>query len=497
MPQGTNEKITEDIINGIEEKVWEMNEIYTEKQTGNLTVVRNVIKRIGPGTSTAKLTINLLQGDQRDIGADIYASVLDSMVGEIVGAESLEFGSGTMFGGKPISISLAGSNLEELKAAKTELKKHLLEDNDFMNVSDNDPLGIKEINIHLKENAYLMGFSYGSIMKQIRAGFYGQQVQRLQVGQDEMKVWVRYDKDYRASINNLDNMRIVAPNGTRIPLSELVTYNIKRGDVSINHLDGKREILVYSDKRNPAASSEELLSKVKEMYVEPILKKYSSVGVIYSGQNREAQKSQMSIKKTFPFVVFIILMVIIFTFRSYSQPVLLLLLVPFSMIGVAWGHYILGYAVNVLSFLGIIALVGIVVNDGLVLIEKFNGFLRSGLPFERSLIEAGKSRFRAIFMTSATTVAGLLPLILFEKSRQAQFLKPMAISVSFGIMVATLMTLILLPLFLSYSNWLKVHIQWLWTGKKPSREEVETAIKEMKVEETEHKELEEILGEGE
>ena len=249
--------------------------------------------------------------------------------------------------------------------------------------------------------------------------------------------------------------------------------------------------MVYSDKKNPSKSSEELLSKVKEMYVNPILKKYPSVKAIYSGQNREAHKSQMSIKRTFPIVIFIIFIVIVFTFRSYSQPIILLLLVPFSMIGVAWGHYILGYAVNILSFLGIIALVGILVNDGLVLIEKFNGFLREGLKFDRALIEAGKSRFRAIFMTSATTVAGLLPLILFEKSRQAQFLKPMAISVSFGIMVATLMTLILLPLLLSFSNWLKVHIQWLWTGIKPTNEEVETAIKEMKfeIEEVENEKL--------
>jgi len=483
MPQGTNENITDSIINYIEDEVWKMNEDFTEKQTDNLKVVHNVIKKIGPGTSTAKLTINLLPGDRRDLAAGIYSAALDSMVGEIIGVESIEYGSGTMFGGKPISISLAGSNLEELKAAKKELKKTLLTDSDFMNVSDNDPLGIKEINIKLKENAYLMGFSYGSIMRQIRSGFYGQQVQRLQQGQDEMKVWVRYDENYRASINNLDNMRIVAPNGARIPLSELVTYTIKRGDVAINHLDGKREILVYSDKKDATRSSEELLGKVKELYIAPLLAKYTSVNVIYGGQNREAEKSQKSIKKIFPFIIFIILIVIVFTFRSYSQPFLLLLLIPFSLVGVAWGHWLLGYAVNVLSFLGIIALVGIVVNDGLVLIAKFNGFLRSGMPFERALIEAGKSRFRAIFLTSATTVAGLLPLILFETSRQAQFLKPMAISVAFGIMVATLMTLILLPIFLSFSNFMKTNFVHLWTGKRPAREEMETAIKEMRIDE--------------
>ena len=293
---------------------------------------------------------------------------------------------------------------------------------------------------------------------------------------------MRYDKDYRSSISNLDNMKIAAQDGSRIPLSELVTYTIKRGDVSINHLDGKREILVSSDLKNPKASATEMLDIVKEKYVNPILSKYPTVKVIYGGQNREAEKTVGSAKKVLPIIVFLIFVVIVFTFRSFSQPLILLLLVPFSLIGVAWGHWMLGFPVNILSFLGIIALIGIVVNDGLVLIEKFNGSLREGMPFEEALIQAGKSRYRAIFLTSITTVAGLAPLILFETSRQAEFLKPMAISVAFGITVATFITLFLLPLFLSASNWIKVHVLWLWEGKKPSQESVERAIKEMEAE---------------
>ena len=165
-------------------------------------------------------------------------------------------------------------------------------------------------------------------------------------------------------------------------------------------------------------------------------------------------------------------------FRSYGQPLLLFVLIPFSFVGVAWGHWLHGQNINILSGLGIVALIGILVNDGLVLIEKFNLLLKSGMPYHKAMVEAGRSRFRAIFLTSLTTVAGLAPLI-FEKSFSAQFLIPMAISVAYGIAYATFMTLFLLPLLLSLKNTVKVYLSWLWTGKKPSKEAVERAIIEL------------------
>ena len=160
---------------------------------------------------------------------------------------------------------------------------------------------------------------------------------------------------------------------------------------------------------------------------------------------------------------------------------MLMLMIPFSLIGVAWGHWIHGYSINMLSFLGIIALIGIVVNDGLVLIGKFNGYLKEGMEYNEALFAAGKSRFRAIFLTSITTVAGMAPLI-FETSRQAKFLIPMAISIAYGIIMSTVLTLVMLPLMLSTGNYLKVHWHWFKSGTKPSREEVERAIIEQKSE---------------
>ena len=176
--------------------------------------------------------------------------------------------------------------------------------------------------------------------------------------------------------------------------------------------------------------------------------------------------------------------IIAFTFRTVSQPLLLMFMVPFSLIGVAWGHWIHNFPINILSFLGIIALVGIIVNDGLGWIGKFNDNVKRGMKFNDAVLEAGKARFRAIFLTSITTIAGLSPLIL-EKSRQAQFLIPMAISIAYGIALATVLTLVMLPLMLSLGNKIKVYWKWMMTGYKPTKEEVETAIVEQKVEQNE------------
>ena len=182
--------------------------------------------------------------------------------------------------------------------------------------------------------------------------------------------------------------------------------------------------------------------------------------------------------------MFLIFLIIAFTFRSYDQPIVLLLMIPFSLIGVGWGHWIHGYAINVLSFLGIIALIGIIVNDGLVLISKFNIYLKRGMKYDEAIIAAGKSRFRAIFLTTITTIAGLSPLI-FETSRQAQFLIPMAIAIAYGIALATVLTLVMLPLMLKLSNDIKVLWQWYTTGIKPTPEEVEGAVIELKSEQDE------------
>ena len=485
MPQGTNESITDSIISSIEEKVWLVNGQYDKKDFDNEAVVQNVIKRIGPGTSNATLTINLLPGELRgDLASQEVTNKIRNLTGNVFGVESLVFGSGGNFGGSPVAVSLLGNNIEELKAAKQELKSNLLANPILKDISDNDPAGIKEIEVQLKDKAYILGLNLQSVMSQVRAGFFGFQAQRFQRGQDEIRVWVRYQINDRSSIKDLDDMWINTPSGVKVPFSEIANYEIERGDVAINHLEGKREIQVTADLKSPEDSASDVLDDIKETIMPEITSKYPTVSAIYEGQNREASKTIGSVKLVGPIILLLIYMVIAFTFRTYSQPLLLMLMIPFSLIGVAFGHYVHGFQINILSWLGIIALIGIMVNDGLVLIGKFNTYLKEGIPYNEALVQAGKSRFRAIFLTSLTTIAGLAPLLL-EGSRQAQFLKPMAVSISYGIGIATVLTLVMLPLMLSVSNSIKVFIKWMRTGKEITNEEVERAIIEQNYEKDE------------
>ena len=480
MPNGTNVKVTDSIISMIEDKAEIVNQEFTEKYLKGTDKVlfENTIKSIN-SSSSARLAINMLPGEERpdEINSSLVANRLRELVGPVIGTERLIFGSGGNFGGSPVSVSLLSNNIEELKAAKVELKQ-ILESNPLLkDVSDNDPAGIKEIRLELKESAYLLGLDLRTVMTQIRSGFFGVQAQRFQRGQDEIRVWVRYDKDNRASINDLDDMRIVTPSGERVTLKDIATYSIERGDVAINHLEGQREIQVSADLKDPSTSATDVMEDIENNIMVDLHSKYPTISASYEGQSREKDKLVGSLGETSLIVVLLIYITIAFTFRSFSQPLLLILLIPFSLTAVGWGHWILDFPLNVLSLLGIIALIGIMVNDGLVLIGKFNTNLREGLKFDEAIKEAGKSRFRAIFLTSLTTIAGLAPLLL-EKSRQAQFLKPMAISISFGIAFATVLTLLLLPLFLSFSNSIKQKTKWLVTGNKVSKEEVERAIKE-------------------
>lgn len=482
MPNGTNEKVTDSIIRLIEEKSLIANEEFTAtylEGTGK-QLFENIILRLGPGSSTASLQINLLPGEERPdaIKANLITTRIRELVGPVAGVESLVYGSGGNFGGSPVSVSLLGNNIQELKEAKNQLKQAMLDNALLKDVSDNDPAGIKEVRLELKNSAYLLGLDLRTIMAQVRSGFFGAQALRFQRGQDEIRVWVRYDRENRSSLADLDEMRISTPSGGLVPLREIATYEIVRGEVAINHLDGQREIQINADLDNPdTTTATEILDWIKTDVMPDISARYPTVTPSYEGQNREAGKLVDSLRLVGLTALFLIFVVISFTFRSFSQPLLLLMLVPFSITAVAWGHKIHGFPLNILSLLGIIALIGIMVNDGLVLIGKYNTNLKTGMKLEKALFEAGRSRFRAIFLTSITTIAGLAPLLL-EKSRQAQFLKPMAIAIAYGIGYATILTLVMLPIFLLFGNRIKLAIHYLRTGERIAPRLAERAVKE-------------------
>lgn len=477
-PKGTNESITNELLTVIEDAAEKVNKAFTEKQTGNIPVIESVVRQIGPGTSHGSLVLNLLPGETRDASAPEISNAVRDSVGPVYGVESLVYGAGANFGGSPVSVALIGHNIKDLKGAKEELKIALNDMGMLKDITDNDPAGVREIKLKLKENAYLLGLTLNDVMSQVRSGFFGQSVQRFQRGRDEIRVWVRYDRQNRESIKSLDDMWIVTNTRERVPLSEIAEYEIARGEVGINHMDGIRQILVNADVQDPDASVTDILATIRTEIMPRVIAQYPSVQAVYEGQNREAGEVLGSMQATLPVVLVLMYMIIAFTFRSYSQPLLLFALIPFCLIGVAWGHWIHGMQISMLSTLGIIALIGILVNDGLVLVSKFNTFLKSGLPFKQALVEAGRSRFRAIFLTSITTAVGLGPII-FEPSRTAQFLIPMAISIAYGIIMATFLTLFVLPLFIYFNNTRKLVIKWLMTGEWVDRSSLESAVKEI------------------
>ena len=499
MPMGTNEKITDSIISMVEENAIEAGKELEEKymQNDDRSLIQYVNKNLGfsadnmsmmkgfgdvGGSATASLEVYILDSEERpsSINASMLASLIREKTGEIIGAERFTLNDAANFGGSPVSISLLSetNNLDELKNAKEELILQLKNNPLLTDISNNDPEGIKEIQVKLKENAYLSGLDFSKVMYQIRSAFFGIEAQRFQRGDDEIKVWVRYDKNTRSYINNMEQMKILTPSGSRVPLNEIATYKVQRGDVSINHLDGKRVIQINANLIDPNVSAADIVFDLQSKTIPLIKQKYPSISASFEGQYREANKTIQSAYTVFPLVLFLIFATIGFTFRTYSQPFLLLLLIPFSLTTVAWGHLLHGFPVNVISLLGIIALIGILVNDGLVLISKFNSNLREGMTFDDAIFEAGKVRFRAIFLTSITTMAGLAPIIL-EKSFQAQLLKPMAISIAYGIGYATFLTMILLPILISITNTLKVKGTWLTTGKTVDKRDVESPVVEL------------------
>ena len=498
MPMGTSTKVTDSIINVIEKNAIiagnELQEKYMKDDKRKL--IQNIQKNIGnyadnlemvagvgniEGSSVASLEIYMLDSEERtqDIKSSMLASLIREKTGTIPGAEKFIINDGANFGGSPVAISLLSNNKSDLKNAKDDLIKNLESNPILVDIAHNDPQGFKEIEIQLRENAYALGLNLQSVMTQVRSAFFGIEAQRIQRGNEDVKLWIRYDESSRSEIKNLDNMKIVTPNGKKVFLKEIANFSIARGDVAINHLNGEREIKITANLIDPNQSASDAVFGIQQNIIPIIEEKYPTIETSFEGQYREANKTIQSSKVVFPLALFLIFCVIGFTFRTYSQPFLLLLLIPFSLTTVAWGHLVHGFPVNVISLLGVIALVGILVNDGLVLISKFNSNLRLGKSYDESLFGAGKERFRAIFLTSITTMAGLAPII-FEKSFQAQLLKPMAISIAYGIGYATFLTLILLPILLSLTNTLKLNFVWLRSGKKVDKRDVEAPVIELK-----------------
>ena len=477
MASGTRGEITKEALDRIETAAWEISQEVQEERGEDYILVQAVDKRLGPSTHKGTINIQLLDGDNRDMKVLEVTSRIREKVGLIYGADNVSYAAFSPFG-RPVSVSLLGNDLTELNAASEALREELMRRDDLKDVIDNNQKGLKEVNIKLKPKAKYLGLSEQEILSQLRQGYFGTEVQRLQRGQDEVRIWVRYADEDRTSVAQLSQVRIRTVNGLEVPLDEVAELDVKRGVVAINRLYGKREIQVSADLGRADVSATDANADIRENVVPQILASFPTVTASYEGQNREVGKSQRSMAKIMPIIFLLMLFVIILTFRSPLQGLAVFMLIPFGLIGVVVGHWVMGAQISFFSILGIIALIGILVNDALVFVSSFNLYIRQGMEFKKAIYETGLSRFRPILLTSVTTIAGLGPL-LFNKSFQAQFLIPMAISVAFGLLFITLIILVLLPVFLRFIN--PMHGLWVWItkGKYPPVELREPAMREI------------------
>ena len=479
MPAGTQDEITMQWLEHVEAAAWAANEKLSKEYYNNeKQAIERVEVTLGPSTYQGSISVALLDGENRgELSLRDVINTIREEAGPVDAAEVLSYGAQSAFG-KPVSISLVGENYAELAAATEEVKEELARLSELADVVDNNQEGLREVNITLKDKARYLGLDVQDIVGQVRQGFFGAEAQRLQRGQDEVKVWLRYKDEDRSSLEDLAGMRVRFADGRSFPLQEIADLEVQRGVIAINHIDGKREIKVEADIANDEVSVSDITSNLQSVVVPGILQKYSTVSALYEGQNREQAKSAASIQTVGSICLALMFFIIALTFRSVGQTLMVFLLIPFAFIGVGWGHAIMGAPISLFSFLGIIALVGILVNDSLVFVSTYNDELRAGKPQMEALYQAGLSRFRPIVLTTVTTFAGLAPLML-EKSLQAQFLIPMAISVSFGLLAATVVILLMLPVLLIALNRFRVYRDYFWNGEKPEYRDVEPAYREI------------------
>lgn len=486
LPAGSREAETKKILSKIEDAAWQVNEELKNERPDGKEVILNVVQNIAQGPTglfgsvsqgdgnIGTVRVVLLSGEQRNMDSYLIGNRIKEKVGPVFEAERLTYGEGSMFG-KPVSIPLISSNLDDLYAAKRALKDSMNTIAELTNATDNDPMGQREIKLKLNDKAQLLGITNADLALQARQAFFGAEIQRLQRGEDEIKVWVRYDDENRSTISDLETMRIRLQDGSQYPLIELADYEITRSSQVINHLDGSREITVEADMVDQNAEVPPVLSKVRDEMLPKILEMYPSVTTAESGQQREIMKTARSARTTMTIAFIVMFFLIALSFRSYTQALVVFSLIPLGLIGAFWGHFIQGLPVNMMSAYGIIALIGIIVNNSIVYVNTMNQFLNKGMGFKTAIFECAMNRFRPILLTTITTVLGLLPL-LASKSRQATFLVPMAISVAYGLLIGSFFIMLYLPVFLLYLNDIKRLWKWLLTGEKPTREAVEPAI---------------------
>ncbi|MEE9189968.1 MAG: efflux RND transporter permease subunit [Candidatus Neomarinimicrobiota bacterium] len=439
MPAGASAKAADEVRKEVIEKALSYGKIMEEED--GINPIEKYVSWGGRGD--INIFLDLIPSSQRDWSVNDFLGNLSDYIGTIPQAENVNIRTAS-FGGSPVSTRLLSTDYSQLLKAKNLLKEELQQIAGLMDIRDDTPLGNNEFIVTLKPRAEALGFTLRDVTTQLRQGFFGQEVMRMQRGRDELRIWVRFNKENRVSISQIENLRIRTPMGEYIPFKEIAKFKIERGIRTIRRENRLRSIRVNANMDFSKNNLQVVLEELNTTIIPRVLSQVDGVTETAGGQSEYTAKMVNSITSSMTFAVIAIFTILVFLLKSYMQTGLILTLIPLGVIGAVIGHYIMGIPVSILSFLGIVALAGIIINDSIVLIDRYNKMIKAGVKVSDALYQAGMTRFRPIVLTTLTTAVGLAPLIL-QKSQQGQWLVPMALSVAAGLIFGTFITLLMLP----------------------------------------------------
>ncbi|MGO2129098.1 MAG: efflux RND transporter permease subunit [Pseudoalteromonas prydzensis] len=447
LPTGTPFEVTNKYVIDMSDKARQLQDKYRDPESGE-SVILNILATTGGrggASNSGSVRFEITPAEQRDsdIGSRELASEWRDLIGIIPGAESLTFRAEIGRSSDPIDVQLNATSLITLQEVAEHVKARLATYPTVFDIADSMSDGKEELQIELTEQALALGLNRVDVSQQVRNSFFGAQAQRIQRGRDDVRVMVRLPLEERRSVADLKDILINLPDGGTVPLSHVAKLVPGQSPSSINRIDRYRTLNVTADIEKENTNMTVLQADLK-IYLDELVQQYPGVSHSLEGEAKEQRESFGSLAWALVFVFFIIYGLLAIPFKSYLQPLIVMSVIPFGMIGAVVGHWIMGMELTIMSLLGMLALIGVVVNDSLVLVDFINKKRSEGGELLDAIKMAGASRFRPVMLTSLTTFIGLMPL-LFEKATQAQFLIPMAVSLGFGIIFATFITLLLVP----------------------------------------------------
>jgi multidrug efflux pump subunit AcrB len=444
MQDGTSAEIMRETLGRVEAAAYQMDANYRADYPEDKGLFEHLIFYTESDTR-AIFMMSLTHPEERSISAFEVEKIWRDEVGPLPNVRKQRYFAGTNAGGgAKINLTLSGSDPEQLTQAGKELQAKLGQYNGVFDIYNSQGAGGREVLISLKPHASQLGITLGDVARQVRQAFYGEEVQRLQRGADTVKVMVRYPLEDRRSLATLEEMYIRTANGQSVAINEVADIQLGLGLTAINRIDRARTVTISADADTSKVQSGVVISDLTENYIPQLLANYPGLKFGLGGASEEERKLVERMIIGFVASLFLIYGLLAVPLKSYVQPLVIMSVIPFGFIGAVIGHVLFDVAISMLSIFGLIALAGVVVNDSLILVEFVNRGRSDNDSIDEALLGAGKKRFRAILLTTMTTFVGLLPM-LFETSMQAQFVIPMALSLSFGIVFATTITLVLVP----------------------------------------------------